>query len=99
VKGDSAAPCKNRKATNFVSDQTKHKKKVSQQKQVQQKPKESVWGTMNKYAYEPKAQPLDKVLTSCFVLRSNSSGKVVSIMLDRKPMFIRILLFGFLSFL
>jgi hypothetical protein len=34
VKGDSAAPRKNGKATNFVPDQTKPKK-VSQQKQVQ----------------------------------------------------------------
>jgi hypothetical protein len=42
VKGGSAAPYKNGKATNFVPDQTKPKKKVSQQKQVQQKPKELV---------------------------------------------------------
>jgi hypothetical protein len=33
---------------------------------------------MNKYAYQPKAQPLWQSLTSCFVLRSNSSGKVVA---------------------
>ena len=47
MKGDSATPQKNGKATNSAPDQTKPKKKVSQQKQVQQKPKESVWGTMN----------------------------------------------------
>jgi hypothetical protein len=62
----------------FVPDQTKPKKKVFQQKQVQKKPKESVWGTMNKYAYQPKAQPLRQSLTSCFVLRSNNSEKVVA---------------------
>jgi hypothetical protein len=44
VKGGNAAPRKNRKATSFVPNQTKSKKKVFQQKQVQQKPKESVWG-------------------------------------------------------
>jgi hypothetical protein len=42
MKDGSAAPRKNRKATNFVPDQTKPKKKVFQQKQVQLKPKESV---------------------------------------------------------
>jgi hypothetical protein len=78
VKGSSAAPRKNGKATNFVPNQTKPKKKVSQQKQAQQKPKELVWDTMNKYAYQPKAQQLWQSLTSCFVLRSNSSGKVVT---------------------
>jgi hypothetical protein len=78
VKGGSAAPRKNGKATNFIPDQTKSKKKVSQQKKVQQKLEELVWGTMNKYAYQRKAQPLRQSLTSCFVLRSNSSGKVVT---------------------
>jgi hypothetical protein len=33
---------------------------------------------MNKYAHQPKAQPLWQILTSCFVLRSNNSGKVVA---------------------
>jgi hypothetical protein len=33
---------------------------------------------MNKYAYQPKAQPLQQSLTSCFVLRSNNSEKVVA---------------------
>ena len=77
VKGNSAVPRKNGKATNSAPDQTKPKKKVSQQKQVQQKPKESVWGTMNKYAYQPKFQPPRQTLTSCFVLRNNS-GKVAA---------------------
>jgi hypothetical protein len=77
VKGGNASPHKNGKATNFVPDQTKPKKKVFQHKQVQQKPNKSVWGTMNKHAYQPKAQPLRQSLTSCFVLRNNSSEKVV----------------------
>jgi hypothetical protein len=34
MKGGSAVPCKNGKATNPIPDQTKHKKKVPQQKQV-----------------------------------------------------------------
>ena len=54
VKAGCVASRKNGKATNSALDQTKPKKKVSQQKQVQQKPKESLWGTMNKYAYQPK---------------------------------------------
>jgi hypothetical protein len=33
---------------------------------------------MNKYAYQPKAQPPRQSLTSCFVLRSNISEKVVA---------------------
>ena len=57
VKAGCAAPHKNGKAINSAPNQNKPKKKVSQQKQVQQKPKESVWGTMNKYAYQPKFQP------------------------------------------
>ena len=54
VKGGSAAPRKNGKATNSVPDQIKSKKKVYQEKQVFQKPKESLWATKNKYAYQPK---------------------------------------------
>jgi hypothetical protein len=84
VKGGSAAPRKNRKATNSVPDQTKPKKKVFQQKQVQQKPKESVWGTMNRYAYQPKFQPPRQSLTSCFVLKNNNSGKVVAKYVGKK---------------
>ena len=78
VKDGSAAPRKNRKATNYVSDQTKPKKKVYQEKQVFQKPKESVWATKNKYAYQPKTYAPRQSLTSCFVLRNNNSGKVVA---------------------
>jgi hypothetical protein len=76
VKGGRAAPHRKGKATNSVPYQTKPK--VSQQKQFQQKPKESVWGTMNKYAYQPKHQPTRQSLTSCFVLKNNNSGKVVA---------------------
>ena len=78
VKAGYAAPRKNGKATNSAPNQTKPKKKVFQQKQVQQKPKESVWGTMNKYAYQPKFQPPQQSLTLCFVLRNNNSRKVVA---------------------
>ena len=78
MKAGCVAPRKNEKATNSTADQTKPKRKVSQQKQFQQKPKESVWGTMNKYAYQPKFQPPRQSLTSCFILRKNSSGKVVA---------------------
>jgi hypothetical protein len=99
VKADSAAPCKNGKATNSAPDQTKLKKKVFQQKQVQQKPNESVWGTMNKYAYQPKFQPPQQSLTSCFVLRNNNSGKVVAKYVANEANIYRILLFGFLNFL
>ena len=77
MKAGFAAPRKNEKAINSAPDQTKPKKKVSQHKQVQQKPKELVWGTMNKYAYQPKFQPPRQSLTSCFVSRNNS-GKVVA---------------------
>ena len=78
VKGSSAAPRKNRKATNSALDQTKLKKKVYQEKQVFQKPKELVWATKNKHAYQPKTYAPRQNLTSCFVLRNNSSGKVVA---------------------
>ena len=53
-------------------------KKMSQQKQVSQKSKELMWGTMNKYAYQPKAHAPRQSLTSCFVLKNNNSGKVVA---------------------
>ena len=71
-------PHKNGKATNSAPDQTKPKKKVYQEKQAFQKPKESVWATKNKYAYQPKTYAPRQSLTSCFVLRDNSSGKVVA---------------------
>ena len=77
VKGGSATPRKNGKATNSVPDQTKPKKKVYQEKQVFQKPKESVWATKNKYAYQSKTYAPRQSLTSCFVLRNNR-GKVVA---------------------
>ena len=75
---DSAVPHKNGKATNYAPDQTKPKMKVDQEKQVFHKPKESVWATKNKYAYQPKTYAPQQSLTSCFVLRNNSSGKVVA---------------------
>ena len=78
VKGGSATPNKNGKATHSVPDQTKPMKKVSQQKQVSQKSKESIWGTMNKYAFQLKAHAPRQSLTSCFVLKNNSSGNVVA---------------------
>ena len=78
MKGGSAAPRKNGKATNSAPDQTKPKKKVYQEKQVFQKPKELVWATKNKYAYQPKTFAPQQSLTSCFVLKSNNSGKVVA---------------------
>ena len=78
VKGGSAMPRKNGKVTNYVPDQIKPKKKVYQEKQVFQKPKELVWATKNKYAYQPKTYAPRQSLTSCFVLRNNSSGKVVA---------------------
>ena len=70
-------PAKMKKATNSVPDQTKPKK-VYQQKLVFQKPKESLWATKNKYSYQPKTYALRQSLTSCFVLKNNSSGKVVA---------------------
>ena len=54
VKGGSATPYKNGKAANSIPNQIKPKKKMYQEKQVFQKPKESVWATKNKYAYQPK---------------------------------------------
>ena len=76
--GGSATPRKIRKATHYVPGQTKPRKKVFQQKQVFQKPKESMWGNKNKYAYQPKTYAPRQSLTSCFVLKNNSSGKVVA---------------------
>ena len=37
-----------------------------------------MWGNKNKYAYQPKIYAPQQSLTSCFVLKSNSSGKVVA---------------------
>ena len=71
-------PRKNGKATNSAPNQTKPKKKVYHEKHDFQKPKESVWATKNKYAYQPKTYAPRQSLTSCFVLRNNNSGKVVA---------------------
>ena len=35
-------------------------------------------GTLNKYAYQPKAHAPQQNLTSCFVLKSNNRGEVVA---------------------
>ena len=64
-------------ATNSVPDQIKPKKKVNQEKQVFQKPKEPVWPTKNKYAYQPKTYAPRQSLTSCFVLRNKYVAKYV----------------------
>ena len=77
VKGGIATPHKNGKATNSVPNQVKPKK-VYQQKYIFQKPKESMWGNKNKYADQPKIYAPRQSLTSCFVLKNNSSGKVVA---------------------
>ena len=37
-----------------------------------------MWGNKNKYAYQPKIYAPRQNLTSCFVLKSNSSGKVIA---------------------
>ena len=55
MKGGDAVPRQKGNATNPTLDKTKPKKKVPQQKQVSQKPKESMWVTKNKYAYQPQA--------------------------------------------
>jgi hypothetical protein len=59
-------------------------KKVFQQKQVSQKPKESIWGTKNKFAYHPKAHAPRQSFTSYFVLKNNSSGQVVAKYVGKK---------------
>ena len=84
VKGGSATPHKNGKATNSTPDQTKPKKKGYQEKQVFQKSKESVWATKNKYAYQLKTYAPRQSLTSYFVLKNNSSGKVVAKYVGKK---------------
>ena len=84
MKSGNNAPHKNGKATNSVPDQTKPMKKVFQQKQVFQKPKVSIWGTKNKYSYQPKAHAPQQSLTSCFVLKNNSSGQVVAKYIEKE---------------
>ena len=61
MKGDSAVPHKNGKATNSIPDQTKPKKKVFQQKQASQKPKESMWATRTSMPINQRPMHLDKV--------------------------------------
>jgi hypothetical protein len=41
-------------------------------------PKESIWGTKNKCAYQPKSYAPRQSLTTCFVLKNNNSGQVVA---------------------
>ena len=53
-------------------------KMMPKQKQVSQKPKESMWVTPNKYAYQPKVHAPRQSLSSCFVLKSNNRGEVVA---------------------
>ena len=71
-------PHRNGKATNRAPDQTKPMKMMPKQKQVPQEPKESMWVTPNKYAYQPKAHAPQQSLSSCFVLKSNNRGEVVA---------------------
>jgi len=78
MKGGSSAPHKNGKAINYVPNQTKPMKKVFHQKHVFQKPRESMWGTKNKYAYQPKTHAPRQSLISCFVLKNNNSREVVA---------------------
>jgi hypothetical protein len=39
---------------------------------------------MNKYAYQPKAHAPQQSLTSCFVLKKNSSGEVIAKYVGKK---------------
>ena len=67
------------KATKLSPDQTKPSKQVMyMQKKIMQKPKELIWATPNKYAYQPKAHAPRQSLSSCFVLKSNNHGEVVA---------------------
>jgi len=79
VKGGNVTPRKNGKATNFVPNHTKLEKKVTyKEKKISQKPKELIWGTPNKYAYQPKVHAPLQSLSLCFVLKSNNRGEVVA---------------------
>jgi len=53
-------------------------KMMPKQKLVPPKPKESMWVTPNKYAYQPKAHAPRQSLSSYFVLKSNNHGEVVA---------------------
>ena len=79
MKGGNVAPHKNGKATNFVPDQTKPRKKVMyREKHISQKPKELIWATPNKYAYQPTVHAPRQSLSSCFVLKSDNHGEIVT---------------------
>jgi hypothetical protein len=78
VKGDSAAPRKDRKTTNLVPNQTKPKRRCSRRSRFSRNLRNQCGGTKNKFAYKPKSQSPRQSLTSCIVLRSNNSGKVVT---------------------
>ena len=38
----------------------------------------TIWGTPNKYSYQPKALAQRQSLSSCFVLKNNGNGAVVA---------------------
>jgi hypothetical protein len=78
VKGGSATPHRKGKATSSSFALVKPKKKVYQPKQEPQRPKKSIWGNPNKYAYQPKAHAPRQSLSSCFVLKNNSKGEVIA---------------------
>jgi hypothetical protein len=40
--------------------------------------KKSIWGNPNKYAYQLKAHAPRQSLSSCFVLKNNSKGEVIT---------------------
>ena len=64
------------KTTSYSFAYVKPKKKVSHPEQVVQKPKKSIWVTLNRYAYQPKAKAPQQCLNSNFVLQHNSKGEV-----------------------
>jgi hypothetical protein len=68
VKGGSVAPHRKGKTTSSSSAHVKPKKKVSHPEQVVQKPKKSIWITLNRYAYQPNAKIPQQCLNSNFVL-------------------------------
>jgi hypothetical protein len=76
MKGGSSAPPFKGKAIYSSSAHVKSKKKVYQPKVEVQKPKNTIWATPNRYAYQPKAQSTRQSLSSCFVLKNNSKGEV-----------------------
>ena len=99
VKGGSAVPHRKGRTTSSSSAHVKPKKKVSHPEQVVQKPKKSIWITLNRYAYQPKVKTHPQCLDSNFVLQHNSKGEVFASLLAMVEMFIIMLSFGFLKFL